>query len=128
MIIEQAIHNELNDTSGFSDLAVAYYNRAPQGVYTSYVTIERLNRDTDYSHDGASGWVTTDIELSIYADEYSKCKAIAIVIQGVLSGYQGTMQTVVIGSSFYDDESDNGWIADPGLYNVDVQYRIQYCE
>jgi hypothetical protein len=130
MIIEQAIHDELLDTSAVTALVGQniFYVKAPQDVVAPYVVITKITSPRSHTHDGADGLCETLMQISIFTQTYYEGKQIAVQVQAVLDSYQGTMggdSGVIVNSCFYENEVD---LYEEGqeLHHLACDYRIRH--
>ena len=132
MLIEQAVLNELSDTSGVTDLVGTriYYVKAPQDVTNPYIIFSKLSAPREHDHDGSSGLAGARFLVSIFGETYRIVKLIAKQVQTALQAFKGTMGGdggVVVNGCFYQNEVDfreDGI----GLYHVDCDYLIWHNE
>lgn len=132
MIIEQAIHDELLDTSAVTSLVGQniYYVKAPQDVVSPYIVITKITSDRKHTHDGADNLCESTFQISIFSDTYYEGKQIAAQVQAVLDSYSGTMggvSGVIVNSCFYENEVD---LYEEGqeLHHLACDYRLWHNE
>lgn len=102
-------------------------NREPAGIAVPYIRYVRVTTDREYAHDGYTGLASVLMQLSIFADNKDKTKAIARKIQERLQDYRGVMGDTYIHGAFLDDE-ESDYDDDTTYYSADCDYLIQYYE
>lgn len=66
-----------------------YWVRAPQSAARPYVVLNRIDGIRDYHMQGASGYISSRVQIDCYADTYTAAKSTARAVINTLSGYSG---------------------------------------
>jgi len=136
MLIEHALKTYLEDQAGLTALlgnSKLYYGTAPQDVTAPYLVMTTVSSIRTHSHGGDSHLARTRIQFSIYAEYaggYYACKQIAEQLRTALQGKTGSIGDspgVYIGSSLYDDETDD-YDSEKSLIILYVDYMIQHYD
>lgn len=104
-----------------------HWVRAPQKTQPPYVVMNRITGLRDYHMLGASGLVTSRVQIDCYARTYSEAKTVARSASAILSGYRGGG----VHGIFLDNErdlpaSDSGEVNH--LFRVSLDFMIHHQE
>jgi hypothetical protein len=137
MFIEHALKTYLEAQAGLTALlgdSKLYYGTAPQDVTAPYLVMRKISSVRTHSHDGGSHLARSRMQFSIYGEHgaggYYACKQIAEQLRTALQGKTGNIGDspyVYIGSSLYDDETDD-YDSEKGLIILYVDYLIQHYD
>jgi hypothetical protein len=81
-----------------------YWDTIAQGAGNPAVVLHKVSAIPDYSHRGPGGLVRSRVQIDCRAKTRATALAVARTIEGVLSGYRGTVQGVRFGSILKDGE------------------------
>ena len=119
MPIESALYSRL---TGYSSLATLvstriYPNAIPQNATFPAIAYQVISTDRNYRHAGQSNNALPRIQITVEAASYSSVVAVCAAVRAALSGYKGTVGTVVIGGIFLETEYDG--------YNLDTDTTVR---
>lgn len=83
-----------------------YPATAVQEATAPYAVYQRISTPRDYTQDGASGMSWPRYQITSIAATFSGARALADAMRARLSGFSGTVESVVIGAIFLDQEAD----------------------
>lgn len=109
-----------------------HWLRLPQSVGEKpYINLQRVTGRRDYRMQGASGLVSSRLQIDAWGETYSSAKHSARAVIAALSGYRGIVNGTEIQGGFVDTERDLN-DADAGdvnrLYRVSVDIEIWHSE
>lgn len=106
-----------------------YWGRAPQTPTPSrpYIVLSRISGVRNYHTQGASGFVSSRVQIDIYGDTYVSVHDTAKAVVAAISGYRGgTIQGV-----FIDSQRDMTWLeqGDPNeLHRLSLDAIVHHSE
>lgn len=108
MPIESALYSKLTGSSSVTALVSTriYPNAIPQNVALPAVAYQVISTDRNYKHAGQSNVALPRLQITVEASSYSSMIAVCAAIRAALSGYKGTVGSVVIGGIFLETEYD----------------------
>ena len=108
-VIEEAIRDKLlNDSAVLALVSTRIYaSELPQKPTYPAIIYEHVDSERDFTMEGPSGFVTTTMELRVYASSYSGVKDLATKIRQVLNGASETVLGIKILGIFLQNESDD---------------------
>ena len=126
--MEEALTSLLSGVAG----GRRYWGRVPQSVTARpYLLMNRVGGDRDYAMDGPSGYVSSRVQIDVYAETYAAAKTTTRAVATVLSGFSGTVVGVEIKAIFIDTERDLP-ADDAGkvtkLFRISTDIRIHHDE
>src|SRR4030067_1656130 len=118
MPIESALYSRLTAVSGVTALVSTriYPNAIPQNISLPAIAYQIISTDRNYRHAGQSNMALPRIQITVEAASYSSAVAVCAAIRAALSGYKGTVGTVVIGGIFLETEYEG--------YNMDTDTTV----
>ena len=119
MPIESALYSKLAATSGVTALVSTriYPNAIPQNASLPAIAYQVISTDRNYRQAGQSNVALPRIQITVEAVSYSSMVAVCAAVRAALSGYKGTVGTVVIGGIFLETEYDG--------YNLDTDTTVR---
>ena len=119
MPIESALYSRLTAVSGVTALVSTriYPNVIPQNAAMPVIAYQVISTDRNYRHAGQSNNAMPRIQITVEAASYSSAVAVCAAVRAALSGYKGTVGTVVIGGIFLETEYDG--------YNLDTDTTVR---
>lgn len=125
MSIDAALYARLSGYTGLTDLISTriYPNEAFQDATYPYIVYEREGTERAQHLRGDSGLLTTDFQITSYAETKSALLAINAQVVAALHGYIGTSATVTVEYAQVTNEYDGGYNSDLGYYFsfIDIQ-------
>ena len=108
-IVEEAVRDKLLSDSAVSALVSerVYASELPQKPTYPAIIYEHVDSERDFTMEGPSGFVTTTMEIRVYASSYSGVKDLATKIRQVLNGLDDMILGVKILGIFLQNESDD---------------------
>lgn len=104
-----------------------YWLRAPQGTKPPYVVMQRISGIRDYHMQGASGLVTSRVQIDCYATTYAGVKATARSVVNALSGRRvGIIQGIFIDSERDLPAADAGEVTN--LFRTSIDIMVHHKE
>jgi hypothetical protein len=86
-----------------------YWGRAPQSISADtgpYLVLSRVDGVRDYQMSGASGYVSSRVQIDVYGKTYTATKTAARAAVAALSGQSLTSTAGVVQGIFVDSERD----------------------
>lgn len=129
MTIESALYTLLSSYSALAALVGTriYMNTAPQEAALPLITYQVISNERDYHHGGQASMAGPYVQFTIQAQTYQSARAVCAAVRARLSGYKGTVSTVVIDGCFLENEFD-GYNLDTPTHTVRQDYRIRWQE
>lgn len=104
-----------------------YWVRAPQGAARPFIVLNRISGVQNYNYQGASGFVSSGLQIDIYADTFTAGIATARSVKALLSGYRGgTIQGVFIEGERNLPAADAGEVS--SLFRTSIDATIIHGE
>ena len=102
-----------------------YPNLAPQGVAVPFITYFVVDRaDPWHTKSSTSDADLARVQINIFDDDYLGAKTLAASVRGILDGYSGTNNSVVIDETRWDSERDLSE-DEEDYYHIAVDYLIR---
>lgn len=108
--MEEALLSYLLAASGITSLVGTRINwvRSPQGAVSPRVVLTRISGLRDMTlNNGATGYVTSRIQVDCIGTSYGSAKTVARAIEARLSGYSGTTGGIRFLGCFLIGERDD---------------------
>lgn len=108
--MEEALRSILVGNSGVTALVGqrVYWRLAPQTTSTaSWIVMHRIGGSRDNHMQGASGLVSSGVQIDCVGGSYSAAKLAARAVVAVLSGYRATVGGMAIQGIFVRAERDD---------------------
>jgi hypothetical protein len=83
-----------------------YAVMAPMDVTAPYLVFTRISSSPDYTHDGPSGLSSGRMSFTAVAITYDSARAVLAQLENVLSGFKGSMGTLLVSAVFKELEYD----------------------
>ncbi|MGH6862467.1 MAG: DUF3168 domain-containing protein [Phyllobacterium sp.] len=104
-----------------------YWGRAPQGILAPFVVLQRISGIRDYTMQRASGYVSSRVQVDVYASTYLESKTTARAVIAELSGHRGgPIQGIFIDSERDLPATDAGEVNH--LHRTSVDIFIHHSE
>lgn len=111
-----------------------YYARAPEDVAGSYIVMQRTGSSRWRTINGASGMAQDNFQIDCYGTEQFAVHTLARQVEGILSGYRGTVNVPTIpvvavrigGISLLDENDLLEEEKEEFIYRNLAQYLITY--
>lgn len=112
-----------------------YAMRAPQNATAPFVIYQRVSSERWRHINGPTGMIQATVQIDSYASTYHAAKELALLIEGVLDGFRGTVAyggdspqaTIRFGGISCQNDIDLFDQTDePFLYRVSADYLITY--
>lgn len=105
----------------------------PQAPGSPSIAFQKLNSPRDHTHDGPSGLAWPRFGLVMMATTPTAAEELAAKVRLALDGFAGTMpggsgEQVAVDGIFLDDEGEDGYDDELGLYWVSHEYEIWHHE
>lgn len=133
MIEEALISLLLADANVAAEIGTdIYWVRSPQEISgRPYATLQVVSDPFNYNLCGPQDLRETGIQIDVWADSYSKAKAVSRAILGVLSGYRGQQGGANIQGTYIGgqrDLPDETTGQESQLFRVSVDVNISWNE
>lgn len=99
----------------------------PQDKALPAIAYQVITTTRGYNHAGQSSLAGPYFQITIAAASAAAAEGLAAAVRLALSGYAGTVGTVVIASIFLENEFD-GYSLETAIATVRQDYRITYKE
>jgi hypothetical protein len=98
-----------------------YWGRAPQNVARPYIVLTRVGGQPNYHMRGASGFVSSRVQIDCYAEKYSDVTAVATFAKALVSGYAGgIIQGIFVESERSLPAADAGEVSSVFRTSIDI--------
>nr|CAD6417723.1 hypothetical protein REQ54_01743 [Rhizobium sp. Q54] len=104
-----------------------YWSRAPQTAARPFIVLTRIDGLPNYHMQGASGLVSSRVQVDVYADTYTATITLARQVKALLSGYSGgDIQAIFIESERSLPAADAGEVTN--LFRTSIDVTIHHGE
>ncbi len=104
-----------------------YWGRAPQKATRPFIVLTRIDGLPNYHMQGASGFVSSRVQIDAYADTFTAAIALARQVKGLISGYSGgSIQAIFIESERNLPAADAGEVTN--LFRTSIDVTIHHGE
>lgn len=104
-----------------------YWGRAPQGTPYPNIVLSKIGGVPNYHMQGASGFVSSRVQIDIYAETYTATIATARAVKALLSGYSSDdIQAIFIESERNLPAADAGEVTN--LFRTSIDVTIHHGE
>lgn len=98
-----------------------YWVRAPQSTTPPYVVMQRIDGLVNYQLSGPSGYVSSRVQLDVYAASYGSALSVSRAVKEALSGYAGgSIQGIMIDSERNLPAADAGDVNQLFRNSIDI--------
>lgn len=122
-----AIYNLLKDDSAVGAIIgdKIYPGIIPENTAYPAVRYTELVQTYDQSKDGPIETGNHIFEVHIFSYEYAQVHRIATAIKSALNWYSGTVNGVVIERIWRDEQSDEAYQDEKGIFQITQEYNIR---
>ena len=104
-----------------------YWTRAPQTAVRPFIVLNRIDGIANYHYQGASGYVSSRVQIDCYADTYTAAKALARSVEALLSGHTGGIIQAIFLESHRDlPAADAGDVTK--LFRTSIDITVHHGE
>ncbi|TDX72601.1 uncharacterized protein DUF3168 [Neorhizobium sp. R1-B] len=104
-----------------------YWGRAPQKATRPFIVMNVIDGVPDYHLQGASGYVSSRVQMDVYADKYTDATGTARLVKALLSGYRGgKIRGIFIESERSLPVADAGDVTN--LFRTSIDITVHHTE
>jgi hypothetical protein len=104
-----------------------HWVRVPQGTPYPNVVLNKIDAFVNYHLQGASGYVSSRVQIDVYAAKFAEANTIAGQIKALLSGHSGgDIQAIFIESERNLPAADAGEVT--SLFRTSIDITVHYGE
>ncbi|MGW9230567.1 tail completion protein gp17 [Pseudorhizobium sp. NPDC055634] len=104
-----------------------YWGRAPQTAARPFIVLTRIDGLPNYHMQGASGFVSSRVQIDAYADTFTAATTLARQVKALLSGHKGgSIQAIFIESERNLPAADAGEVT--SLFRTSIDITVHHGE